>query len=163
MRRQRKRKAAVEIRSLRRRRRGVGEVGCARQKFLLCRADAQHMHTHACTHSKASSVCAHTQGSHPLWGPIVQGQHRWQNKGYHAIRFSFLLSSTQLNFNHTKLLTRKGHLCHYLRIMIKQERSVTVNKGLSPQCYALFSSLHSVLYCAHYYLWGSTICEQLYL
>lgn len=54
---------------------------------------------------------AHTevQEARPLWGSLVEVSIIGRMK-VSMFFFSSLLSSTQLNFNHTKLLTRKGHL-----------------------------------------------------
>lgn len=120
--------------------------------FMVMRIHNSHTYKGIHTLSKAYSL-AHikVQGTHPLWGPLFKVSINGRIKV--TMLFFSPFCSLPLNWILTTLSSWPGKVicCHYLRIMIKQKSSVTVNM-VFPQYCALFPRLHSTLYCPPF-LW----------
>ena len=101
------------------------------------------IHAHTCTHT-LQSILAHikVQGAHPLWGPLFKVSVNGRIKV--TMLFFSPSCSLPLNWILTTLSSWPGKViyCHYLRIMIKQKSSVTINMVFL-HYFTLFPHSHS--------------------
>lgn len=105
------------------------------------------IYTCTCTHTHTLYAYSLThfkvQGAYPLWGRLFKVSVNGRIK---VTMLFFSPFALPLNWILTTLSSWPGKVicCHYLRIMIKQKSSVTINM-VFPRNYALFPCSHSTL------------------